>query len=370
MPFFGSKKGKKEKRSKSPMKPPPSKREQTPPKKATPKKATPKKGKSGPAPAPAPAPAAAEEAFIGSLPEGSPLSKAQIADRVVSSREPQTVFELGRNGNGDVISMRYAYVSQRGYYPEDLYKANQDAFKISTKFAQDDVPQILLGVFDGHGGEGDRCAAFVRDRIEAELAAQIKKQPRGKNFEKAYSGAFSTIGKKIHDQEDFDDTMSGTTAITAFFRGTQVDIANIGDSRAIVGRRRRDDKIYAHPLSMDQTPYRKDERERVKKAGAEVMSVDMLNGEVPFHENWGVNLGEQTDDSGDPPRVWVKGQQYPGCAFTRSIGDAVAEDIGVTPVPELSAIQLTERDEVRLCDLACHLPVYLVALWPLRVPQH
>ena len=123
--------------------------------------------------------------------------------------------------------------------------------------------------------------------------------------------------------------MSGTTAIVAFFKGNQVTVANVGDSRAIVGER-KGKRIIAYSLSIDQTPYRADERERVKAAGAVVMSCDQLEGIVPFHENWGVNLGEELDNGGDPPRVWAPGKSFPGCAFTRSIGDHVAEGIGVT----------------------------------------
>ena len=104
--------------------------------------------------------------------------------------------------------------------------------------------------------------------------------------------------------------MSGTTAITAFFHGTQFTVANIGDSRAVVGEK-KGRRVIAYSLSIDQTPYRQDERERVKASGeqppktllrasethdllsgAVVMSCDQLEGIVPYHENWGVNLGE------------------------------------------------------------------------------
>ena len=49
----------------------------------------------------------------------------------------------------------------------------------------------------------------------------------------------------------------------------------------------------AKPLSNDQTPYRKDERERIKKTGARVLSMDQIEGIEPVHENWGdLNLGK------------------------------------------------------------------------------
>jgi hypothetical protein len=33
--------------------------------------------------------------------------------------------------------------------------------------------------------------------------------------------------------------------------------------------------------------------------------------------------GDEEEDDGDPPRLWVQNGMYPGTAFTRSIGDAV-----------------------------------------------
>ena len=138
--------------------------------------------------------------------------------------------------------------------------------------------------------------------------------------------------------------MSGTTAITAYFVGTQFTVANIGDSRAVVGEK-KGKRVIAYSLSIDQTPYRQDERERVKASGAVVMSCDQLEGIVPYHENWGVNLGDEIDNGGDPPRVWAPGKSFPGCAFTRSIGDSVAEGIGVTAEPELLRKELTAQDQ-------------------------
>lgn len=37
----------------------------------------------------------------------------------------------------------------------------------------------------------------------------------------------------------------------------------------------------------------------------------------PIHENWDTNLGDELDEIGDPPRVWLTSLDQPGCAFTR-----------------------------------------------------
>lgn len=153
-------------------------------------------------------------------------------------------------------------------------------------------------------------------------------------------------------------------------------VCNVGDSRVLVGHRvpkqvdpstpKEEEKmdveaelshgeddddskfgeILAIPLTRDQTPYRKDERERVRKHGAEVKSMDQMSGRLEMHDNWGdLVLGQSVDIHGDPPRVWVQGKDYPGTAFTRSLGDRLAEEIGVNAEPEIITKTLTCNDE-------------------------
>jgi Protein phosphatase 2C len=133
-----------------------------------------------------------------------------------------------------------------------------------------------------------------------------------------------------------DDALSGTTSITVYFHGKTMYISNVGDSRAIIATVQDDGRLIAKPLSSDHTPYRKDERERVKKYGARILSMDQIEGIEPIHENWGdLTLGEDIDEGGDPPRIWSSHGDYPGTAFTRSIGDQYAEELGVTAEPEI-----------------------------------
>lgn len=104
--------------------------------------------------------------------------------------------------------------------------------------------------------------------------------------------------------------------------------------------------VVATPLSVDQTPFRKDERERVKAAGAEVKTIDMVEGRAEYHDDWGdFTLGEHIDERGDPPRVWIKGKAHPGTAFTRSLGDQLGEDIGICAEPEMETRHITKNDK-------------------------
>ena len=181
--------------------------------------------------------------------------------------------------------------------------------------------------------------------------------------------------------------MAGTTAIAVSFHAGKMTITNLGDSRAVLGYRvdsdltqfcaaaeretqetisnlfARDDDddllhhtangkkltegdIVAVALSEDQTPYRKDERERLKSAGARICTIDQMEGKEPMHENWGEFAGGNTINyEGNIPRVWCEGHNYPGTAFTRSLGDSIAQHIGVSAEPEIITKRVTRGDE-------------------------
>ena len=255
----------------------------------------------------------------------------------------------------------------------------------------------MFGVYDGHGDEGHMCSAYARKHIPALMEKHIRKKrvaryqaslkaqgtsvkasfsPRMwpklsvKDYEEACRKSFIECNANMHEDNKVKDKLSGTTAITASFHFGRLAVCNVGDSRAVLGHRisSNDDfeeekteigaepplkqqkmagQLLAIPLSSDQTPYRKDERERVKKCGACVMSIDQMEGHEPMHENWkDLNLGVDIDVEGDPPRVWAKGECYPGCAFTRSLGDSIADKIGVIANPEMLTKELTRNDEI------------------------
>jgi len=51
-------------------------------------------------------------------------------------------------------------------------------------------------------------------------------------------------------------------------------------------------------------------------------------------------------EEGDMPRVYCQDHDYPGTAFSRSLGDFVAEDIGVNGEPEILTKKVTKGDEI------------------------
>ena len=57
------------------------------------------------------------------------------------------------------LTWRYSCVSQRGFYPSNLHRQNQDAVLIFPVLGEG---KGLFGVFDGHGEQGHVCARYAR----------------------------------------------------------------------------------------------------------------------------------------------------------------------------------------------------------------
>ncbi|XP_022961292.1 protein phosphatase 2C and cyclic nucleotide-binding/kinase domain-containing protein-like isoform X1 [Cucurbita moschata] len=230
------------------------------------------------------------------------------------------------------FKLQYSFLSQRGYYPDALDKANQDSFCIHTPFGNS-PDDHFFGVFDGHGEFGTQCSQFVKRKLCENL---LRNSRFHTDAVEACHAAYLTTNSQLH-ADILDDSMSGTTAITVLVRGRTIYVANSGDSRAVIAER-RGKEVVAVDLSIDQTPFRTDEVERVKLCGARVLTLDQIEGlKNPEIQFWGTEEG----DDGDPPRLWVPNGMYPGTAFTRSIGDSIAETIGVVATPEIVVLELT-----------------------------
>lgn len=261
----------------------------------------------------------------GELREGGPMSihgKHILTDRTIEYVPvPSHNFHL-----------EYSVITQRGYYPDSPDKENQDSFCIRTQL-QGNPNVHFFGVFDGHGQYGTECSNFVKDRLVEKLANDLALMD---DPVEAYKSACLSTNEELH-RSDIDDTMSGTTAITVLVVEDKLVVANVGDSRAVVAVK-AGNRVLAEDLSSDQTPFRRDEYERVKLCGAIVLSVDQVEGlKDPEIQVW----GDEETEGNDPPRLWVQNGMYPGTAFTRSIGDSTAESIGVIAEPEVTLVQIT-----------------------------
>merc|ERR1712238_34442 len=314
--------------------------------------------------------------FNGTGPKSSIKPGEEKALRKVDCSEESREIVCGG------LRFRYAYFSQKGYYPDDPHKPNQDSYSVTECFGTSESNDAFFAVYDGHGRDGDLCSQFARDKMPEYLAKNFNKMKEKASMamkskldaisvrnpdkptdpfshielakvkmQKACLKAHVECNLAMHQDPHVDDSLSGTTAISAFIHGrrNRITICNVGDSRAVLGKATQPNgygqrqALKAFPLSRDQTPYRKDERIRIRKTGARILSLDQLEGLEPINDrdddsnntDKDIELGEELDEGGDPPRVWSPNGDYPGTAFTRSLGDSMAEALGVFAEPEM-----------------------------------
>merc|ERR1719401_1075241 len=234
------------------------------------------------------------------------------------------IEEEKRISAGD-FTINYYVAMQRGYYPSDQDKPCQDSY-LTGSFGS----VYWLCVFDGHGPTGDKCAQYARDEVTTHCIEPCFSRD-------ALGTALLRVNEELH-ASDIDDSNSGTTALVVLIEKHRLLIGNVGDCRCVVVSKRKDGKLSVHALTKDQTPHRKDELIRIKKAGGLVMTSEQYDHDEPMHENW--------VDGDSPPRIWSKEGKFPGCAFTRSIGDANGEALGVIAEAEFTEYALGDADQM------------------------
>jgi len=274
---------------------------------------------------------------------------------VAASNDDRTcgVLSFGSGGGAnDKLHIAYGCMSRRGRDPDDCHKPNQDSFSIHTPFCQS-KSDIFFGVYDGHGPTGQHCAQFVTRLLPKLVHDEIVNHDdfvlTADQIHRALRSAHVQCNEQLHDCDEVDDTRSGTTSISLYVQGkyNRITISNVGDSRAVLGTKTGTSskkktntssslqQLRAIPLSNDHTPHRRDESERCRQQGARILSFGQISG-----------IGDDGSDTEDPPRVWAASGKYPGTAFTRSIGDSIAEKLGVYGEPEMLTLKLSNQEKV------------------------
>lgn len=201
-------------------------------------------------------------------------------------------------------------------------KANQDAYAVLGPFGAEGG--LFVGVFDGHGAQGRTVSQLVRDTVPHALREHLEASADQK-YAVACSVAFRDSERVLTDESrEISHGYSGTTATCAWITAAEVYVAWAGDSRCILGRTGGPGTdVRPIELTWDHKPTRPDEKSRVRAAGGRVM-------------RWQKGVG--------PQRVWLPHEMCPGLSMTRSIGDTILTDCGVTPEPEVTVTRLGSSD--------------------------
>jgi len=224
-------------------------------------------------------------------------------------------------GNASVVG-KWNFATRQGYIPGNPGKVNQDAYICVEKLLTD-TAMSLFAVCDGHGLYGHEVSGYLKNRLpKAIIQEPCCKQHPGRSL----AQSIMRLNQEVM-MGAVDCNMSGSTCIAVLLQNDQLWCANVGDSRAVLGRK-TGGEWSAVPLSRDHKPDLRDESERILKAGGRVAA---------YQDEEGNPLG--------PARVWLRHVDTPGLAMSRSIGDAVAASVGVIGTPEVLHTTLKSEDK-------------------------
>ena len=213
----------------------------------------------------------------------------------------------------------------------DEKKVNQDNYFIFKNFVQG-FENIYMGVCDGHGYYGHEVSGYIKENLPMDLNHALKQ----KNLDLLKDDLSPTIkecfiqeNQNLLNNHQIDSDLSGTTCISVIYTPKKLIIANIGDSRCVLGKYdKKENKFISENLSRDHKPTIPEEAERILKVGGRIR---------PMLDEDGEFIG--------PLRVYMKEKEMPGLAMTRSFGDYFGSTAGTISEPEVTEHVFKEEDK-------------------------
>lgn len=164
----------------------------------------------------------------------------------------------------------------------DAPKKGQDRASVSS-FVVGGKKCTLAGVYDGHGIRGELAAQTAQQTVQQEVENDLSDyEEDGSNISDALYSALSQAALVIKESDDLKP--AGTTAVVACVCEDMLHLANVGDSRAVIGR--CEDTIFSgeQPI-LDHGCDNEGEIARLRTSGAKVVVKGCF-----FHESFNPQL--------------------------------------------------------------------------------
>ena len=261
---------------------------------------------------------------------------------------------------------------------------------------------LIIACFDGHGQCGHDVSRFCKHYLEKYLCFHPLFHC---DVQDAVTETIASLEREMLAAPHIDTLFSGTTMILIILRGTKVHVANVGDSRVVLGHRsarlltrttteasdttysgdntsNNPSRQYSPMLSTDfsyssNSPSPRGELLMAKYCSPRISQSsrshnqpqdDEINNEgteqyldnVKFNMPTTIQLstdhkpnipneqariracGGRVKLVHDTARVYLATDDIPGLAMSRSLGDFVAHSVGVSAVPEFFEYDLTD----------------------------
>ena len=194
-----------------------------------------------------------------------------------------------------------------GYSSPGVSKINQDNYFIIKEFLNN-KEQFYMGICDGHGSYGHLVSKFICNNLPKKIT---------KISNENITQAFLSINNSLVEESKIDCSLSGSTCCSLIISPDKITSANLGDSRAVLGRL-ENGQYDAINLTRDHKATESNEMKRILNNGGRIKQLIDPKGNY---------IG--------PERIWLKNSEIPGLAMTRSFGDNLAHTVGVIAEPEI-----------------------------------
>ena len=221
----------------------------------------------------------------------------------------------------DIISKKVSKIDSctlAGYTSSGEKKINQDNFFIEKNFL-DEKDQFFIGICDGHGEQGHLISSYISKCLPNFLAD---------TSDKSIISSFISLNQNIVQNSKIDCSLSGSTCTSIILNQEKIISLNLGDSRTVLARN-ENGKYIAVNLSTDHKPNIKEERKRILINGGRIK---------PFYD-------DKTKKFIGTDRIWIREDDLPGLAMTRSFGDIIAHSVGVISQPEIKRYEFNGNEK-------------------------
>lgn len=231
--------------------------------------------------------------------------------------------------------LKYSCKSKAGHNITGAIKINQDNYLAKNRiFSYTNFS--IFAVFDGHGINGHCVSQFLKEHFSTFFTTKdsfITPIPQQQQHDQLFTEKHihdkltntnfikqmcSTADERLRKQK-FDSKLSGSTGVFVVHIEDKLICYNIGDSRAIY----INSNYEPIQITRDHKPNIPEEQKRILNAGGRVAKIQHI-----------ANIG--------PYRVWLKKEDVPGLAMSRSFGDFIAKSVGVINEPEVFEIGIAE----------------------------
>ena len=258
--------------------------------------------------------------FRGGMLGETPGSKPGLVRTVPSQLQPQPQPQPVHRSEGPVVIAPVVSFDVGTSDTIGRRKTMEDYMTLCGNFRG--VRSDLMCVFDGHGGSevAKYCAENITQVMHEVFDDQGVLDGRSEeDIFKLFNEAFNKMNGQLIKQGRASASRCGSTAVVLLKEGNMIHVANVGDTRAVLGR-----NGVAERLTFDHKPEEEKEKARIERAGGEVIAIDegrvmRLNG---------------------------------GPSISRSFGDLHYVRYGLTAEPYTKTVQLTPEDKalVIACD--------------------